>query len=319
VCKAQPSLCNTGVSVGDAAFCPFVNPFTKSVCLGGCCKSLGKCKAPFCSLAGLGADVMTLDFICLGQNSGLFGGLNKCKNLGCKLEVPGCVSDLLGGSCLGKVTAMSKDIDADAAKYIGMPCLETTKKVLPIDKLQILTGKSEYVKGLWTVCDCNAESNPKIPTLPSLDLNIDLGGKACKGPLCALIPKLPEFNMTLPDLQLPFTLLNNLTTLLQPSKDSVALPPITDIFTITKPNITLPKLEIPQLQLPTLPKFPDADDLKTIGDAVGALVGAVGDAAQQAANSKNQALQQLVAAIPSLFTPFQLPKLELPKIEITKG
>jgi hypothetical protein len=319
VCKQQPTLCNTGVSVGDASFCPFVNPFTKSVCLGGCCKSAGKCKAPFCSLSGLGADVMTLDFICLGQNNGLFGGKNKCKNLGCKLEVPGCVSDLLGGSCLGKVTAVSTDIDADARKYIGMPCLETTKKLLPIDKLAIITGtKEQYVKGLWTVCDCNAE-NPKIPTLPSLDLNINLGGKDCEGPLCALIPKLPEFNMTLPDLQLPFTLLANLTELLKPSAASVELPPLTELFTITKPNITLPKLELPQLQLPALPKFPSAEDMKNIGDAVNTLVGAVSDAAGAAAANKANGLQQLVAAIPSLFAPFQLPKLELPKIEITKG
>jgi hypothetical protein len=74
------------------------------------------------------------------------------------------------------------------------------KKLLP---LSLLTGladtKGEYVSTLWSVCDCTAQ-NPLIPTLPNLGLDL-LKGKLCKGPLCALIPKLKLFGVDLKDLQ----------------------------------------------------------------------------------------------------------------------
>jgi hypothetical protein len=39
---------------------------------------------------------------------------------------------------------------------------------------------------------------------------------SCQGPLCALLPQLPVLNTSLPEIQIPMTLLANLTALLKP-------------------------------------------------------------------------------------------------------
>jgi hypothetical protein len=116
---------------------------------------------------------------------------------------------LVTGTCLGKVEATSKDITVEAKKYIGMPCMDKAglfdlpsigKKLLPVSLPGVVPSiKGTHVATLWSICDCNAE-NPLIPTLPDLSLD-DLGGPKCKGPLCALIPKLSIFGVSLKDLQ----------------------------------------------------------------------------------------------------------------------
>jgi hypothetical protein len=43
-----------------------------------------------------------------------------------------------------------------------------------------------------------------------------MGDDSCQGPLCALLPQLPVLNTSLPEIQIPMTLLANLTALLKP-------------------------------------------------------------------------------------------------------
>lgn len=355
VCPSQPTLCTTDMQLGPATFCPFVNPFKASVCLGGCCKSAGKCKAPVCSLAGLGADVATIDMLCWGKNSGLFGGLNKCKNLACKLAVPGCTSDLITGNCLGTVVALESDIDKDAKKYVGMPCLDKSsmfdlsqikRKVLP---LSLLTGladtKGEHVSTLWSVCDCTAQ-NPLIPTLPNIGLDL-LKGSLCRGPLCALIPKLSAFGVDLKDLQIPLATLQQYASLLTPDPINVNMTELLKLVSLPEPpKVTIPDIQLSDLLRPTLPKFPSAEDVvkavNQFADALGPVADALRDQADDigtavtkgAEDIANAAVGSAVAAatgaanvaidilkqIPSLGLPFQPGSIDLSKlgIDLTK-
>lgn len=162
------------VTTGAIGFCPVVSPFTAPKCNGGCCISTGKCKMPLCKFNGLGADVVALDFICYGKNNGPFAGMNKCRNLACKLAVPGCQSGLLGGNCVGTVEAVNDEVDDDAKQYIGMPCLEIINTPgplhMPLNKPGLPVPNGEYMGGLWSVCDCTANPSPVLPAIPFFDI-----------------------------------------------------------------------------------------------------------------------------------------------------
>ncbi|KAF8060332.1 Prx [Scenedesmus sp. PABB004] len=279
-CPAAPSMCSADAAEGARGFCPVVAPFTAPECAGGCCVSSGKCKLPLCKLNGLGSDVMALDFICYAKNDGPFGLLNKCRDLACKLAVPGCKSHLLGGNCVGTVVAAGDDVDDQAKQYLGMPCLETVNLPgplhLPLTKPGLPSASGEYVSGLWTVCDCDGGPGPSpvLPALPSFDLKSHLlgsklglfagllsgkggangsaNGDACHGPLCALLPALPGLNVSLPDLHIPMALLANITSLMKPKPidlpalaglvPAIALPHISFDIDFNKPALTLPDL-----------------------------------------------------------------------------
>lgn len=234
-CPASPSMCDVTAAQGTVAYCPVTSPFTAPRCEGGCCVSSGKCKLPLCRLNNMGADVVALDFICYAKNSGLFAGLNKCRNLACKLAVPGCQSGLLGGNCVGSVVAVKDDVDAQSKQYIGKPCIEVHSghsiDHMPLNALGMPKPDDAHVAGLWTVCDCFANPSPVLSAIPVLQLKPQIlgdyfnifkaimsGGKAsdCQGPLCALLPQLPHMNLSLSDLQIPMTLLSNVTALLSP-------------------------------------------------------------------------------------------------------
>jgi hypothetical protein len=272
-------MCDTTAAEGSVAYCPATGPFSKPSCTGGCCVSSGKCKLPFCKFNGLGADVIALDFICYGKNKGLFAGLNKCRNLACKLAVPGCKTNLMGGHCVGTLEAVGNNTDALARQYIGKPCIEIanhpTSQVLqdlPLEQFGIGVG-DDYVPGLWTVCDCFANPSPVVAALPILSLKPKLLGSklnmfkkliagalitGCQGPVCGLLPQLNGMNLTLSEVQIPMTLLGNLTALQRP-KPLTGLPAIADMV----PQIQLPVINVIRsadndgLTLPKLPSFND--------------------------------------------------------------
>uniref|UniRef100_A0A383WFB0 Jacalin-type lectin domain-containing protein n=1 Tax=Tetradesmus obliquus TaxID=3088 RepID=A0A383WFB0_TETOB len=274
VCPPVPNMCSEAAAEGDSAFCPVTSPFTRARCEGGCCFSSGRCKMPLCKLNGLGADVMALDFICYGKNNGPFGGLNKCRNLACKLAKPGCQSSLLGGNCIGTVVAANDNLDEMAKQYLGKPCIEVVNHPgpllhMPLNKPGLPVPNGEYMGSLWSVCDCGASPSPVLPALPSFDLSKHLLGKmhpvfaalvagmgdgSCQGPLCALLPQLPVLNASLPEIQIPMTLLANLTALLKPK-------PLPDVAPLAGliPAIQLPEIQIraTPLTLPDLPTFED--------------------------------------------------------------
>jgi hypothetical protein len=60
---------------------------------------------------------------------------NRCKNLACKLAVPGCIGDVLSGACVGTVAALSDDVDDGAKQWVGYPCLQPIPAGLPVDAL----------------------------------------------------------------------------------------------------------------------------------------------------------------------------------------
>jgi len=133
-CPPDLDKCNTTATAGST-FCPAAAPFVTNQCVGGCCVSAGKCRKGFCAQAGLGAEVMAADMLCWGTNTHPLNKFNKCRNLACKLAVPGCVSDLLSGSCVGSVVALSNDLDNGAKQWVGYPCLQTVPGGLPVDAL----------------------------------------------------------------------------------------------------------------------------------------------------------------------------------------
>jgi hypothetical protein len=144
LCPAQLDKCNPGPSASGAAVCPAVAPFTAPQCVGGCCVSSGKCKRGFCSQAGLGSEVMDPGMLCWGTNSGHINRFNKCRNLACKLAVPGCITDPLSGSCVGSVVALSNDVDDEGKKWVGSPCLQPVPSGLPTDALGKVDASGAY-------------------------------------------------------------------------------------------------------------------------------------------------------------------------------
>lgn len=131
-CPMDTAKCDASATSGNTA-CSAVAPFLAPQCVGGCCVSAGKCRKGFCSQAGLGAEVMTGHMLCWGTNGGMLNKFNKCRNMACKLAVPGCISDGISGSCVGTVVALSNDVDPDAAKWAGYPCLQTVPGGLPVN------------------------------------------------------------------------------------------------------------------------------------------------------------------------------------------
>jgi hypothetical protein len=135
--------------------CSYTPPFTTSSCWGGCCRSAGKCASSSCAISGLGRDVTSI--ICYGINAGLsIGGSNICNGLGCKLAVPGCITDTFGGNCVGKVVATGAvwSLDPVASKYLGYPCLDATPSEITLNSKGQASEKGGYVAKLWTICDC---------------------------------------------------------------------------------------------------------------------------------------------------------------------
>ncbi|KAI8463025.1 MAG: hypothetical protein J3K34DRAFT_445591 [Monoraphidium minutum] len=192
LCPPMPDMCDEAATSGDA-FCPAVSPFTYNQCAGGCCISSGKCKKARCGASGLGSEVFAVDTLCWGTNSGLMHKFNKCRNLACKLAVPGCVTDPISGNCVGSVVALSNDLDEATAAWIGYPCLQTIPGGLPTDAAGKPDVYGAYAAKLWSVCNCKADSHMA---------KFDKGG--CKGPLCMLFkrPELPSINFAMPNISL---------------------------------------------------------------------------------------------------------------------
>lgn len=149
-------MCNATVtSPASDAYCPATAPSARALCVGGCCASSGRCVSSACSLAGLGGEVQNV--ICNGLNAaGGVGYSAACAGLGCRLAVPGCATDLIGGSCVGTVvnlTAASGAAGSPGAALVGLPCLD----VMPTTTAATTTSASSsnaHVSGLWTACNC---------------------------------------------------------------------------------------------------------------------------------------------------------------------
>jgi hypothetical protein len=133
-CPVKRAQCDASARSG-AAFCPAIAPFDEPTCNGGCCVSAGKCKRGFCARVGLGAEVFSRNLFCWGVNGGAMNKLNRCRNLGCRLAVPGCVGDFVSGACVGDVVALAADVDDAARQWIGAPCLQTVPGGLPVNAL----------------------------------------------------------------------------------------------------------------------------------------------------------------------------------------
>jgi hypothetical protein len=192
-CPPVPEACDVKATSGDA-FCPAAAPFSYNQCVGGCCISSGKCKKSFCGQNGLGQEVLGVDTLCWGTNSGIVHKFNKCRNLACKLAVPGCVTDVISGACVGSVVALSNELDADMAKWVGSPCLQTVPGGLPIDAQGKPDVTGPFAAKLWSVCNCAATSSMA---------HFGKNGK-CDGPLCSLFqrPDLPSLNFAMPNISL---------------------------------------------------------------------------------------------------------------------
>jgi len=159
-CPSLIDQCSPGASTTSTAFCPTVSPFKKATCLGGCCFSSGKCTSSSCAISGIGKEVSNT--ICYGLNPAIaIGASPNCRGLACKLAVPGCTSDLLGGSCVGTVidlagTAQKKN--PAGAALVGFPCLDVTPSDKTLTKEGTLSSSGEYVAKLWSICDCKAST-----------------------------------------------------------------------------------------------------------------------------------------------------------------
>ncbi|KAI8464899.1 MAG: hypothetical protein J3K34DRAFT_438739 [Monoraphidium minutum] len=192
LCPPVPEMCDEAAPPGSPATCVAVAPFAAPQCAGGCCVSAGKCKKPLCGKVGLGSEVMAKDMFCWGTNNiGLVNKVNKCKNLACKLAVPGCIGDPISGACVGSVAALTDDVDAGAKQWVGFPCLQPVPGGLAVDALGHFDINGAYAGKLWTICNCKASKS--IPSKP------------CAGPLCELFkkPELPSLNFGLPRFDLP--------------------------------------------------------------------------------------------------------------------
>ncbi|KAI8463399.1 MAG: hypothetical protein J3K34DRAFT_444154 [Monoraphidium minutum] len=183
-------------------------------------------------MVGLGAEVMAKDMFCWGVNSfGPLNKINKCKNLACKLSVPGCIGDLLSGACVGTVTALSEDVDAGAKQWVGYPCLQPIPGGLALDALGHWDINGAYAGKLWTICNCKASKS--VP---------GYNAATCAGPLCELFkkPELPSLNFGLPRFGLP-----DVGRLINAKAEAIG--EISRIFQM--PNISMPAL--PQIDLRT--------------------------------------------------------------------
>lgn len=151
-------MCNEAAATTSAARCPAVNPFTKAFCVGGCCYSSGKCISSSCALSGVGKEVPNT--ICYGLNAaGQVGASPQCAGLACKLAVPGCTTDLLGGACVGTVVDVSGTAfvsNPGGAAMVGYPCLDVTASGAPLTAAGAASASGAYVAKLWSVCDCHA-------------------------------------------------------------------------------------------------------------------------------------------------------------------
>lgn len=152
-------MCNASeTSLAADAYCPATAPLTRAACASGCCVSSGRCGSSACALAGLGGEVPNT--VCYGLNRpGGVGFTAQCTNLGCKLAVPGCTTDLLGGSCVGTVTNLTAAAGAPGAPgaaLLGYPCLDVTPSSAALTAVgaDAAGAAGLYVKGLWTVCNC---------------------------------------------------------------------------------------------------------------------------------------------------------------------
>ena len=91
---------------------------------------------------------MGAHMFCWGTNSGPINHINSCRNLACKLAVPGCISDLISGSCVGTVVALTNDVDDGMRKWVGYPCLQTVPGGVPIDALGKMDVHGPYAAKL---------------------------------------------------------------------------------------------------------------------------------------------------------------------------
>lgn len=192
LCPADTTSCDASATSGDAV-CPAIAPFTYNQCVGGCCISAGKCKNALCGANGLGSEVLAASTLCWGTNGGLTHKFNKCRNLACKLAVPGCVTDHISGTCVGSVVALSNDVDPSSAEWVGYPCLQTVPGGLPIDALGHSDVNGAYTAKLWSICNCKAQSH-----------HFKFHKGHCDGPLCPLFkrPDLPSVNLALTNISL---------------------------------------------------------------------------------------------------------------------
>ncbi|KAF6254353.1 hypothetical protein COO60DRAFT_1541293 [Scenedesmus sp. NREL 46B-D3] len=311
VCPAMPDMCSEDAAPGSGAFCPVANPFTRARCQGGCCFSSGRCKMPLCKLNGLGAEQRTL------------WRLQKCRNLACLLAKPGCQSSLLGGNCVGTVVAANDNLDEMAKQYIGKPCIEVVNHPgpllhMPLNKPGLPVPNGGYMGSLWTVCDCHAQPSPVLPAVPCFDLKKHLLGKmhplfaalvaglgddSCQGPLCALLPQLPVLNTSFPEIQIPMTLLANLTAMLKP-KPLPDMAPLAGLI----PAIQLPDIQVSSIPL-TLPDLPSFDDCVANFAKITAALQPAFEAILPASLSKPDLVHLVSSLLPQMR--FEAPQLDI--------
>lgn len=138
-----------------------LHPRHRPTCPFHSCRLTLLCFLPssICRLNGLGEDVAALDFVCYGSNKGPFAKFNKCRGLRCKLTVPGCRTSAFGGNCVGYVaidpTTPNPEyiLDSHVVRYIGYPCIEVA----------------------------SPPRSPQLPTLPRINININLHTPAAVG------------------------------------------------------------------------------------------------------------------------------------------
>ncbi|GBF99438.1 hypothetical protein Rsub_11924 [Raphidocelis subcapitata] len=355
-CPPDPERCSETAELGTPGACVYVSPFTKNLCAGGCCMSAGKCRKGFCGQAGLGAEVMNGNMLCWGTNGGALNKLNKCRNLACKLAVPGCITDGISGACVGSVVALSNDVDDWGKQWAGYPCLQTVPGGLPVDALNQMDPHGAYAGKLWSVCNCKATKN--TPGYSS---------STCNGPLCKLFkkPELPSLNFggnfTLPDIgplidfdaydltafgelfhnhliTLPkitvsvpdlsnhldsvHTYLNGTLPKLTPLiKNAVLNPPIPSLtVNISKPELPSITLNLPVSNIQLHEGMPEIDLSHLQADKDGLKVFNLSDLTVPEAISLDKLLGQIKVPSINVNVPtVELPKVQMPTINFTKG
>ena len=224
-------MCSPNATASSAAHCAAVPPFTKAACIGGCCFSGGKCISSSCAISGIGKEVANT--VCYGLNpAGAVGVASQCAGLACKLAVPGCNTDLLGGACIGTVADLSGQLfltNPAGAAMVGYPCLDVTPYGKTLSASGVESTSGAFVAKLWTVCDCRA-----APTVAEAVTAATSAAATSAGPLSPIMA-LGKLNFT------------DLVSLVGDVQDAATHPLRTVLTTV--------KAQMPPLVLPNLPKL----------------------------------------------------------------
>ena len=176
--------------------------------------------------------------MCYGLNpAGAVGVASQCAGLACKLAVPGCNTNLLGGACVGTVTDLSGQLfltNPAGAAMVGYPCLDVT----PYDKTINASGAEStsgaYVAKLWTVCDCRAAPTVGSDIADATSNAANSAGATSAG-LLRPIMGLGKLNFT------------DLVSLVNDVEDAATHPLWTALSVVKLPALVLPNLPKPNV------------------------------------------------------------------------